>query len=212
MTSQANPRRKLHPALKALVAIAVAALVGVLIVWTARDSRAEPYEIAAGQLSNWTLAVDTADVNDTLVSLQPAPELTMNLFRQLFSRQMESMASATELGVALALDHEMPAGVTADEVLVLAREAGLDRATLVPKCVGYRRVAQRGSTRQLYFLWVDLPGFDRFRQALAARTSGAVNAAGLSPVLMMAAEPGFAGWHPLLVDEARDCVAPVTVR
>jgi hypothetical protein len=212
VTSQANPRRKLHPALKALVAVAVAALVGVLIVWTARDSRAEPYEIAAGQLSNWALAVDTAGVNDTLVSLQPAPELTMNLFRQLFSRQMESMASATELGVALALDHEMPAGVTADEVMALAREVGLDRATIVPKCVGYRRVAQRGATRQLYFLWVDLPGFDRFRQALSARTGGHVDAAGLSPVLMMAAEGGFGGWHPVLVDEVRDCVAPAIAK
>jgi hypothetical protein len=28
----------------------------------------------------------------------------------------------------------------------------------------------------------------------------------------MAAEPGFFGWHPIGVDEAADCVAPVNVR
>ena len=29
---------------------------------------------------------------------------------------------------------------------------------------------------------------------------------------MMAAEPGFAGWMPVVVDQNRDCIAPVTIK
>jgi hypothetical protein len=29
--------------------------------------------------------------------------------------------------------------------------------------------------------------------------------------MLTAAEPAFDGWHPVVVDEPRDCVAPVVV-
>ncbi len=62
---------------------------------------------------------------------------------------------------------------------------------------------------RLYFLWFDVPGFDRFRQAVASRAGPGFDPKGLSPALMMAAEPNFTGWMPIVVNQDRDCIAPV---
>ena len=135
----------------------------------------------------------------------------MNLFRQLFSRQMESLGTPSQPGIPLVLRREIPSEITADAVLVIARDAGLEQAAPAPKCVGYRRVSDPGITRQLYFMWFDVPGFDRFRQALASRVGPSFTPGGLSPVMIMAGEPNFAGWQPIAVDQNRDCIAPVQI-
>jgi len=206
------PKRRVHPLIKAAVAIALLAGVALLFVRSVKDARAEPYIVNASHLGNWALGIDTAaDADGAVVSLRPQPELPMNLFRQLFSRQMESLGTPSQPGIALALRRELPPELTADSVLALARDAGLDQVTPAPKCVGYRRVSDPGITRQLYFMWFDVPGFDRFRQALASLAGPEFAPAGLSPVLRMAAQPNFAGWLPVVVDQNRDCIAPVTV-
>ena len=61
-------------------------------------------------------------------------------------------------------------------------------------------------------MWFSLPEFDQFRQLVAPRGDASYRPGALSPVMLMAAEPDFAGWHPVVADEASDCVAPVTVR
>lgn len=198
--------------LKALIALVALGVVGFLFVRSARDARSEPFTVSGGHLSNWTLAIDSAeDADGAVVSLRPPAELPMNLFRQLFARQMESLGTPSRPGIPLALRRELPSDVSADEVLALAREAGLDHPTLAPRCVAYRRISERGITRQLYFMWIDVAGFDAFRQALAARAGSDFNPRGLSPVMTMAAEPDFLRWQPIVVDEGRDCVAPVSV-
>jgi hypothetical protein len=185
---------------------------GLLFVRSARDARAEPYQVSRAHLRNWKLAIDTqADADGAAVSLRPPPELSMNLFRQLFSRQMESLGTPSEPGIALALRREIPGEITADAVLALARDAGIEQGVPAPACVGYRRVSDPGITRQLYFMWFDLPGFDRFRQALAARAGPGFAAAGLSPVMIMAGQPNLTGWQPIVVDRGRDCIAPVKI-
>jgi hypothetical protein len=205
-------KRRVHPLIKVAIAIVLLAGVGLLFVRSVKDTRAEPYVVSASHLQNWTLGIDTAaDADGAVVSLRPQPELPMNLFRQLFSRQMESLGTPSQPGIALVLRREIPPELTADSVLAMARDAGLEGVTPAPKCVGYRRVSDPGITRQLYFMWLDVPGFDRFRQALASRVGPGFTAGGLSPVLMMAAEPGFTGWMPVVVDQNRDCIAPVTI-
>ncbi len=206
------PKRKRHLLLKVLIALAAIAGVGFLFVRSADDARSEPYAVSARHLRSWTLGIDVAaDANGAVVSLRPPPELPMHLFRQLFGRQMESMGTPSQPGIPLVLRREIPGDVTAADVLVLARDAGLEHATLAPKCVGYRRISEPGITRQLYFMWFEVPGFDRFRQAVASRAGSAFDPKALSPVLMMAAQPDFIGWQPIVVLEQRDCVATVTV-
>ncbi len=213
MSPEPSPRKKLHPALKVVIALVALAAVGYLFVRSVADTRAEPYEISVAHLSGWTLAAGAAqDPEGTAIALRPPAELTMNLFRQLFRRQMESLSTPTEPGVALALRQELPSEVSATQLLSLAREAGVDRARPSPTCVGYRRVSATGSTRQLYFVWFAFPEYDEFRRRLAPLAAATYRPEALSPVMLTAAEPDVSGWHPVVVDEARDCVAPVTVR
>lgn len=213
MNPESGPRKRAHPALKALTVLVVLAVLGYLFVRSVTDVRSEPYEIASAHLSGWTLAADAAqDAEDAAISLRPPAELTMNLFRQLFRRQMESLSTSTAPGMVLALRRELTPGVTVPQLLALAREAGLDRARPSPRCVGYRRVSATGVTRQLYFVWFSIPEYDTFRRQLAPHATATYRPEALSPVMLTAAEPGFSGWQPVVVDEARDCVAPITVR
>ena len=68
-----------------------------------------------------------------------------------------------------------------------------------------------GATRQLYYLVFSVSGFEAFRAALGKQAGPDFKPDGLSPVLMMAAQPDFTGWMPIGADAQRDCVAPITV-
>lgn len=204
--------KKIHPLAKIAIALIVVVGGGWLFIRSAQDVRAEPYQVATRHLQGWTLGVDTADDSQgSVVSLRPPPELPMNLFRQLFSRQMESMGTPSQPGIPLALRQELPASVTPAQVLELARAAGLEQAALAPDCVGYKRVSAMGTTRQLYYLRFAVAGFEGFRSALGAQAGPDFKPAALSPILMMAAQPDFTGWMPIGADAASDCIAPVTV-
>lgn len=203
----------MHPALKALLVVVVLAGVGWLFVRSVTDVRSEPYEIPQAHLTGWTLASAPADdVEGAAIVLRAPVELTMDLFRQLFRRQMESLSTPPAPGIVLALRSELAPAATPGLVLTLARESGLERATVTPRCVGYRRVSATGVTRQLYFIWFALAEFDTFRARLKPLAGAGYTPAALSPVMLTAAEPSVAGWHPIVVDDAKDCVAPVTVR
>ena len=194
------------------IGIVAVAVGGWLFVRSAQNARAEPYRVSARHLQDWTLGIDTAaDSQGSVVSLRPPPELAANLFRQLFSRQMESMGTPDQPGIPLALQFELPATVTPEHVLALAQSAGLDRAAIAPTCVGYRRLSAIGSTRQLYYLLFNVSGFEAFRAALAQQAGLTFKPEALSPVLMMAAEPDFTRWMPIGADAGRDCIAPVHV-
>jgi hypothetical protein len=207
-----QPRRRLHPALKVLIAVLIIGAVGYLFVRSATNTRGEPYEMQSAHLSNWTLAVDTAgDPEGAAIALRPPAELPLNLFRQLFRRQMESLATPTAPGIVLVRRSELPSGIAPAQLLSLARDAGLERAKLTPQCIGYRRISGTGVTRQLYFVWFSFPEFDAFRRRLASVAGPQFDPASLSPVMLTAAEPGFEGWQPVVVDQAADCVAPINV-
>jgi hypothetical protein len=208
-----QPRKRLHPLLKIVIAFAVLAVLGFLFMRSVTSVRSEPYDISAAHLSGWTLAAGTEQLGeDAALMLLSPPEMGPNLFRQLFSRQMESMGTPTAPGIVLALRRELAPGVTSTDLLALARDVALDRARLTPRCVGYRRVSAPGLTRQLYFVWFSSPEYDAFRQRLAAHGGPGYKADALSAVMLAAAEPGFEGWQPIVVNEMEDCVAPVNVR
>lgn len=204
--------KQMHPLVKVAIALVVIAIGGWLFVRSAQSVRAEPYQVSARHLQGWTLGLDTAaDSQGSVVSLRPPPELPMNLFRQLFSRQMESMGTPSMPGIPLALRLELPAAVTPELVLALAQSSGLDRATIAPTCVGYKRVSAMGVTRQLYYVLFSVSGFEEFRTALGQQAGPAFKPDALSPVLMMASQPDFTGWMPIGADASRDCIAPITI-
>lgn len=203
----------MHPLLKVVIALAALSVFGFLFLRSVTDVRSQPYDMAGAYLANWTLVADTTqDGEDVALALRAPAELAPSLFRQLFSRQMESLGTPSEPGMVLALRRELAPGVSSTQLMTLAQDARLDRARLIPKCVGYRRVSAPGVTRQLYFVWFSSPEYDAFRRNLAPHAVNGYNPTALSPVMLTAAEPGFEGWHPIDVDEAADCVAPVNVR
>lgn len=213
MNPETKPRKRMHPLLKIAIVLGALGVFGFLFLRSVTGVRSEPYDIASAQLSNWTLLADSdQDGERAALVLRPPRELMPNLSKQLFTRQMESLATPLEPGVILALQRELVPGTTGAELLTLARDAGLERARLTPRCVGYRRVSAPGVTRQLYFVWFASPEFEAFRRRLTAHAIQGYRPEALSAVLLSAAEPGFSGWQPVAVDEAADCVAPVNVR
>ncbi len=210
-------RRRIPLLVKIVIGLVLVAGLGALFMRSARDARATPYTTRAADLTGWTLVSDTGSTPESAaVMLQASRDFTPRLFRQIFSRAAESLNTPNTPGIALALTQEIGTALTADELLALAREAGLDRAAVKPVCLGYRRESQVGRLRQLYFVLVDLPEFGRFRQLVAARlrASGATSSfdpGALSPVMLIAAQPDFTRWLPFTATAPADCVAPLVV-
>ena len=204
--------------LKFAVVVLVLGGVGFLFVRSADDAREAAYTVDRAHLKNWQLSIESADVLAApVLVLKPPQQLAAALFRQVFSRGMESLVAPTMPTVPLLLRSELESGfggqLTTATILAAARAAQLESATFMPRCLGYRRISDPGVTKQLYFLVFESPAFDQFRQSLAARPEASVgtfNPLALSPVMFI----GTAGatlnqWLPLRVDAAADCVAPV---
>ncbi|MDP1571528.1 MAG: hypothetical protein Q8L86_16160 [Vicinamibacterales bacterium] len=211
--------RPKHPAFKIIAGLFVVAGLGYLFVQTLDDARSEPFTVRGNELESWTVAVDAASLDPAapVVSLRPPRELPMRLFRQLFSRVMETLNTPQAAGIPLALASEVGGRIAPEDLAVMARVTGMEAARLEPRCLAHRRIPEAGVPRQLYYLVFEVPGFAAFRQALGARLAeGATepvlfDAAGLEPILMLASShPEFARWLPVRGTEA-DCIAPVIV-
>ena len=211
---------------KLLIKIGVALLVlvglGFLFMRSVRNTRAQPYTVHPEHLRNWTLAVESAaGPHEPMLVLRPPAELVNGLFHQVFKRAMESMNAPAAPAIPLLLQQEYDRAFVGRwppvTLLAAAQAAGLDRVTLVPRCLAYRRVSDPRGTQQLYFIVFDLPAFARFRQQAAMMAGGGApradfDPAALSPVLFIAvAESSFQRWLPLRADPQADCVAPIEI-
>jgi hypothetical protein len=208
---------------KVAIGIAGAAVVGVLFVRSVRQTGSEPYTVEAGQLRNWTLAFeeDSAGPSAPFLVLQGPSGLPEGLSHQIFKRAMESLSTAAGARMPLLLrgefDRALAGRVTKDQIVAAARNAGLGRRPLVPRCLGHRRTSDVGSTRQVYFLLFDLPAFQQFRREVGVLSGGGASnvsfdPAALSPIMFVANEQSsFDQWLPLAADPAVDCVSPITV-
>lgn len=209
------PSRRSNPLVKLAIGAGLLAVVAVLFVRSLDDARAEPFLVRPQHLEGWAL-MEVAGATGELPALILAPprEMPMRLFRQVFSRAGESLSTPLQPGLALVLADELrgaPAGGV--DLVALAREAGLDRATVSLACMGYRRDSQpAGGTRQVYFISFDMPEFARFRRLLADRLAGAGHTGfqpdALSPVMLLAGQPDVMGWMPMVVNAEADCMAP----
>ena len=160
--------------LKVVVAVAALGVLAVLFVRSAQSSRETPFTVEQGSLAGWTLAVnpDAAALGSWL-ALSPPASLVSSLGREIFRRAGESLNYPTPALVPLLLQSEFDrafAGVVMpDDIVSLARSAGLESAAFTPRCMGRRRVSEPGATRGVYFLLFDAPAFIRFRQQLLER-------------------------------------------
>jgi hypothetical protein len=207
--------------IKIPIALGLVALVAFLFVRSARDSRANPFTVERAQLTGWTLAIEAASVpSSPLLVLQAPPELSNGLFRQLFSRAMESLSMPVPAAIPLLLkgefDRAFAGRMTPEALLEVARSAGLAAGALQPRCMVYRRVSSPERTRQIYFALFDLPAFAAFRAQIGDRLAAggsagaAYDPAALSPALLVAAsDTEFNAWLPIKADPDKDCLAPI---
>ena len=206
--------------LKVLVAIVAVAALGMLFVRSVRSTSAEAFSIPRASLSGWTLALAPPDDPlGALLTLMPNTALMPPLSRELFARMGESLhypPSAMAVVLRGEFDNAIAGSMTPDAVLDLARQAGLEGATIQPQCMARRRDSAPGVVRGIYFLVFDVPEFGRFREQVATRIGGGgansvFEPAALSPVVVAANLDGdTARWLPLRAMES-DCFAPIVI-
>lgn len=194
------------------LALGAAALVifGLLFMQSLKDTRTAAYTVERRHLRAWTVALEPASkANDPVLVLRPPAELSTSMFRQVFSRAMESLNTPLAPAVPVVLRAEFDrtaGGMTQDELLSAARAAGIESAAMTPRCLVHRRVSEPGGTRQVYFLVFDAPAIAKFREQIG------LAAADLAPILFIAgAGSDFNAWLPQRVTSEADCLSPVEV-
>jgi Na+-translocating ferredoxin:NAD+ oxidoreductase RnfD subunit len=206
--------------IKVLAALVAVAALGLLFVRSVRSTSAEPFSIPRANLNGWTLALAPADDPlGALLTLRPDPALMPPLSRELFARMGESLhypTAAMPVVLRAEFDRAIAGTMTPDALLDLARQAGLDAATIHPECMARRRDSAPGVVRGIYFLVFDVPQFAQFREQLAMRIGGGgansvFDPAALSPVVVAANLDGdTARWLPLRATQS-DCFAPIVI-
>ena len=207
-----------------VVKIGVGAAVIVVLPWlflkTARDTIAAPYAVNGAALIGWRLVLtDPSQPGLSVLGLQPPPSLVPGLFDQVFKRTMESMMSPSAAILPVVMRSEFQSGLRAvlapDELLQVARDAGLEEARLEPVCMGVKREPFVGRSRQIYFVLFEAPAVAAFRQQLGRVAAerggpGAFEATPFDLVLPVGgSDARFGSWFPMMVDRNADCQAPV---
>ena len=193
------------------VGLGALTVFGFLFLRSLQDTRTTAYTTERQHLQGWTLVLEPAPrPNDPLLALRPSPELANGLFRQVFSRAMESVNTPVAPAVPVVLRGEFDRVVgdrlTPEALLAAAREAGLETVGMKPRCLVHRRISEPGQTRQVFFVFFDAPAAGQFRRQIG------LDPAALSPVLFIAgAGSDFNSWLPQRVNAEADCLAPVEI-
>lgn len=194
----------------AFVILAIAAFV-LLFMRSIEDTRTAPYTVQRAHLRPWTLSVEPASAaNHPVLVVRAPPELAAGLFRQIFSRAMESLNSPLTPAVPLVLRGEFD-GVIGDRMtqaamLALAEAAGVEATALVPRCLVHRRISEPGRVRQVFLVLFEAPAIAQFRREIGLDPDA------LSPVMFVAgAGPDFDSWLPQRVNAEVDCLAPIEI-
>jgi hypothetical protein len=208
---------------KGIIALVAIGVLAFLFVRSAQNSGAQPFTIARQDLTGWTLTLaPDGDDLDSLLSLTPKPTFLPPLSRELFARMGESLhypTAAMPIVLRSEFERAMAGTLTSEALLNAARDAGLESATLEPRCMARRRISSPGLVRGVFFLVFELPAFSQFREQVARRLRAAggdqslFDPMALSPVLIAADLDGsFSRWLPLRADPPSDCFAPVVVQ
>jgi hypothetical protein len=207
--------------MKAALALVILAAIAWLFMKTVRDTLAEPYVLAAADLSGWTLALEEPDAGGpALLVLTPPVRLPANVFRQIFTRTGQSMAGPLRPSMPVVLHAEYGSALegvlTPDELLALARKAGMEDARMAPVCMAVKQESTGPRPVERFFLVFESEAFSRFREQLAGLAAeegaGRFDPAALPPIVPVASyEPDFERWWPLDVDLEADCQTDIAL-
>ena len=205
---------------RSIVILGVLVGLGMLFAATLRNVSSEPYTIHPKNLQDWVIELTPAQGSSgAILSLRPPSTLSMVLFDQVFQRAMASFSTPATPAVPLILRREFDAAlsgaVSLEELMQLARAAGLENTTMQPRCMSVYRTSV-GREQQLFFVLFDFPEFYEFRAKVSAllhsRNSGGTlfDPEFLTAALLVAASEGasFDQFPPRQVLEA-ECEAPV---
>jgi hypothetical protein len=202
---------KLPLLIKIGIGLAAVALFAWLFMRSIQDTRREAYNVPRAHLQLAALAIESASrPNDPLLVLRPVPDLATGLFKQIFSRTMESLNSPNAPSIPVVLrgefDRAIGTRLTNDALLAAAKDAGLEGMALSPRCLVHRRISEPGGVRQAYLVLFDAPPIEHFRRQLGLEPDA------LSPVMFIAgAGTDFASWLPQRINANADCLAPVEI-
>ncbi len=182
---------------KILVGLGALALFGWLFAKTLRDVTSVPYTVRPLDLQSWSVELTTQmNPDGPLLWLQAPPELPLVLVDQVFQRNMTSLTKPAVSGIPLILRHEfesaMSSILTPEELVALARDAGLETATLQPLCMAVHRTPEQREQPAFYVLF-DFPQFKDFREQVATvlslrnKSEAGFDVNALSPALFVAA-------------------------
>lgn len=205
--------------IKLAVGATAIVVLGFLFVRSALNVQSTPYTVASDQLTRWTLSLESPSTpSGALLVLRPPEAMATALFGQIFSRMSESLTGPKPAAMPLLLRSEferaLAGRVTGEALLALARESGLESATLAPRCLASRRISQPGITRQMFFALFDVPAFQQFRTLVQQRWPPSSDASydpdALSAVVLIAAtDADFDYWSPIRAQES-ECLAPIS--
>jgi len=209
-------------AIRTLTKIGLVLGAVIILPWlflrTLEDTIATPYEIDSVSVSGWTLVLSDPTRPDVAVlGLRPPALFRASLFDQLFDRTMASMTSPVDelLPIVLRseLRGELASVLSPDELMEVARQAGLDRIRLEPVCMAVKRQPFSGRTREFFFVLFEAPEVTGFRRSLTERAADRGVSTlfdNLDLILPIAgSDPAFESWWPVVVDRTVDCQAPV---
>ena len=200
-----------------LVPVLLVVAAGAAFWRSVHSARSAPYTIVAATQGSWRVAIATASQpNDPVLLLEPPSELSRELFDQVFKRSMESMQGPAFAGMPLVLASELErvgsGSISPEDLLAMARAAGLESAPPTPRCMGHRRLPEPNTRSQAFFAIFDSPAFTTFRSNLATRLGANFDAAFVTPALLVGTvESMTQHWLPLHADAAQDCIAPIVV-
>jgi hypothetical protein len=198
-------------ALRIAAGILAFAVFVFLFIRSIEETRSEPYSVPRAHLQPGTLAlVPASQPNEPLLVLRPSSDLAAGLFRQIFSRAMESLNSPGDPVVPLVLrgefDRMIGDRLTQDALLAAARSSGLERAMPLPRCLVHRRISEPGGVRQAFLVFFESAAIAEFRKEIG------VDPGALSPIMFVAgAGTDFNSWLPQQIDPDADCLAPIEV-
>ena len=204
-------------AIKLLVGVAALGVIGWLFIASLGRTNRSPYHIDAAALSSWTLIAGDGS-EPGVVSLQAPPAIAGDLFKQVFQRTMQSLTAPPRPAIPLVLQGEyadsLQGVMSVDNIMQIARAAGVHEARFDPVCVGVFRRTESGRTHELHVALLSSATFDEFRQRLAPAFpehagTAPFNPSAVRPLLPIAStDRSVASWWPLDMT-ADDCEAPI---